>query len=261
LFTQSTISGGSLNINGNTIIDSLGKLTAVQGVFTGSITAYSGAFTGTVTAASGTIGGWNLTATKIYSGTSELDSTDGSAVFGDITGFGTLTNYGNLSTTSSYGIDAGGAITAGTSITSNGLMRANGELYAAGHTTTPNAANGYVFSTGGRIARSTASSQRYKHDIVDLKDVEELDPTVLYNLPVRAFRFNDGYITATDDRVGVLVPGFIAEEVDAIYPAAADYADGQVETWNDRMLIPGLLYLIQEQNKRITELENKLLNL
>jgi hypothetical protein len=89
-------------------------------------------------------------------------------------------------------------------------------------------------------------------------DVPELNPTALYELPVRAFRFNKDYLPELDDRADVLVPGFIAEEVDAIYPAAADYNDGKVETWNDRMLVPGLLALIQDLNNRVKELETKL---
>jgi hypothetical protein len=73
IFTQSTISGGSLNINGNTIIDSAGKLTSIQGVFTGSITAYSGSFAGSITATTGTIGGWTIGTDKLSSGTSEME--------------------------------------------------------------------------------------------------------------------------------------------------------------------------------------------
>ena len=52
------------------------------------------------------------------------------------------------------------------------------------------------------------------------------------------------------------MPGFIAEEMDAIYPAATDYADG-VETWNDRMIIPAMLALIQDQEARIKALEGE----
>jgi hypothetical protein len=56
----------------------------------------------------------------------------------------------------------------------------------------------------------------------------------------------------------MLVPGFIAEEVDAIYPAGADYVEGLgVETWNDRMIIPAMLALIQKQETRIKQLEAK----
>jgi len=139
----------------------------------------------------------------------------------------------------------------------SGYIRANGSLYAAGHVTTGSAANCFINSSSGLIARSTASSQRYKHDIVNLTDVPELDPTALYELPVRAFRFNKDYLPETDDRADALVPGFIAEEVDAIYPAGVDYNAGQAETWNDRMLVPAMLSLIQDLNNRIKQVEGK----
>jgi len=122
-------------------------------------------------------------------------------------------------------------------------------------TTTANAATVWI-SSSGQFRRSTASSERYKTDIVNLVDVPELNPKALYDLPVRAFRFREGYLPETDDRFGVLVPGFIAEEMDAIYPAATDYADG-VETWNDRMIIPAMLALIQDQEARIKALEGE----
>lgn len=241
LFTGGTISGGSLNIAGNAIITSAGYLTAYGATITGAITATSGSFTGTISSSSGTIGGWSLNASQLYSGSSYMSATTGNAVFNDLTA---TTITGNTSIYSTGWIE------------STGYMRANGSLYAAGHTTTGAAANGYVNATTGLIARSTASSQRYKHDIVNLMDVPELDPRVLYELPVRAFRFNKDYLPATDDRADVLVPGFIAEEVDAIYPAATDYNDGQVETWNDRMLVPALLALVQDLNQRLKNLES-----
>lgn len=140
--------------------------------------------------------------------------------------------------------------------TFTGGLTANGELYAAGHGTTANAANGYVFTTGGRIARSTASSARYKENIVNLLDVAELNPRKLLELPIRAFTYKDGQLPETDDRYKQLIPGFIAEEVDAIYPIATDYVDGP-ESWNERMIVPGLLALIQEQEARIKALESK----
>lgn len=57
IFTNSSISGGSLNINGNCIINSSGYLTATGATITGVITATSGTFTGTVYASAGTFTG------------------------------------------------------------------------------------------------------------------------------------------------------------------------------------------------------------
>jgi len=156
------------------------------------------------------------------------------------------------SSTVSLGSDSSGN-------TSYGSFTSFGELYAAGHSTTANAANGYVFVTGGRVARSTASSERYKENIVDLLQVPELDPKKLLDLPVRAFTYKDGELPESDDRYQQLIPGFIAEEVDAIYPIAADYVDGP-ESWNDRMIVPALLSLVQDLYKRIEKLENPTTN-
>ena len=104
---------------------------------------------------------------------------------------------------------------------------------------------------------TTASSERYKHDIVNLVSVPEYDPKKLLDLPVRAFRYNEGYVTPTDDRADVLLPGFIAEEVDAIYPIACDYSETNgPESWNDRILLPAMLSLIQDQEARIKTLES-----
>jgi hypothetical protein len=62
--TGSTITGGTLNIGGNAIINSSGYLTATGATITGTITATSGTFTGTVNALSGYIGsptsGWQF---------------------------------------------------------------------------------------------------------------------------------------------------------------------------------------------------------
>lgn len=152
----------------------------------------------------------------------------------------------SLSITAS-GNNMQGVMTFGAAVT------VNGKLYAAGYATTGNSANVHMFSNG-EILRSSSSSERYKENIVDLTAVPELDPKKLYDLPVRAFSYKDGYLSPTDDRYGTLVPGFIAEEVDAVYPIAADYAQGP-ESWNDRMLVPALLSLIQDLNARVVELE------
>jgi hypothetical protein len=201
-------------------------------------------------------------AESIYStGTqaSSIFSLGGLSVNGQVSGAAgsfVVNSSGNMTTVGS--ITATGAISTSSNIstTGTGSVTAAGELYAAGHNTTANAANGYVFTTGGRVARSTASSARYKENIVDLLSVPELDPKKLLKLPVRAFTYKEGELPETDDRYQTLIPGFIAEEVDAIYPIAADYVDG-AESWNDRIIVPALLSLVQDLSKRVEELEAK----
>lgn len=138
---------------------------------------------------------------------------------------------------------------------------AKGDLYSPDNfynqdtTTTTNAANTWMSSTTGLTRRSTASSQRYKENIVDIRTVADLDPRKLLDLPVRAFKYRADYLDAADDRSGALLPGFIAEEVAATYSVAADQVEGVIESWNDRYVVPGLLALIQDLHARVETLE------
>jgi hypothetical protein len=264
--TGSAITGSTLNISGNCIIDSSGFLTATGATVTGVITATSGSFTGTVTSTAGAIGGFTIGSTYLSTNSASAGfriKTDGRAVFGFLTADTATIDSGLTLTTNTCTVSAGGnafnniGALGATSVTTTGAITANGELYAAGKTSTTNAANGVVFATGGRVTNSTASSKRFKENIVNLVDIPEYDPKKLLTIPVRAFTYKQDYLTSKDDRSQILIPGFIAEEVDAIYPIAVDYADGYAETWNDRMLIPGLLALIQDQETRIKQLEAK----
>jgi hypothetical protein len=121
--------------------------------------------------------------------------------------------------------------------------------------TTGNAASVWISSTG-QFRRST-SSIRYKENIVDLKDVPELDPKKLLEIPVRAFSYKVDSVVAGDDRAGILIPGLIAEEVDAIYPLATDYENGRIENINDRAILVNLLALVQDLYKEIATLKGE----
>ena len=103
------------------------------------------------------------------------------------------------------------------------------------------------------------SSKRYKHDIKPI-ELDELDPRRLYDVNVVQFVYNKDYLdNEKDDRYDRPVAGFVAEEMREIYPTAVDMENGRPETWNPRYIIPPMLALIQEQNKRITELEKRVL--
>ena len=106
------------------------------------------------------------------------------------------------------------------------------------------------------LATSATSSRRYKHDIADISK-EELNPARLYNLPVRQFIYNLDYIDPDDQRYGETVCGFIAEEVEKIYPVACEYnANRTPENWDIRYIIPPMLALIQKQHKEIEQLKS-----
>ena len=51
------------------------------------------------------------------------------------------------------------------------------------------------------------------------------------------------------------IPGFIAEDVAEIYPSAVIHdVEGNIESWDERRVIPGMLKLIQEQHEKIESL-------
>ena len=144
--------------------------------------------------------------------------------------------------------DADLAMIDGAGIVLNGLY----------NNTISSAANVHVNSSG-RMYRSTSSSQRYKTDIKDIKS-EELNPEKLYDLPVREFKFKEGYLADEDSCVDTLIPGFIAEEVAEVYPIACEYDGDNPENWNIRFIVPAMLKLIQDQNKKIKALEEQINN-
>lgn len=109
-----------------------------------------------------------------------------------------------------------------------------------------------------RLCFVNSSSKRYKHDIQPINN-NDIDPHLLYNIEVVQFKFNNDYLAKDDQRYGIDVPGFIAENIAKEYPIAADINDdGTVEDWNDRFLIPPMLKLIQEQKQMIDDLERRL---
>lgn len=111
---------------------------------------------------------------------------------------------------------------------------------------------------GHNIPVSSSSSRRYKHSITDLNDAT-LDPHRLLELPVRQFEYNEEHSTQYYDMRGKTLPGFIAEEVEEIYPAATIHdTEGNIESWDERRIIPGMLALIQEQAKKIEKLEKRI---
>ncbi len=104
-------------------------------------------------------------------------------------------------------------------------------------------------------AASGSSSIRYKHDIKKMSD-DELDAHRLYALEAKQFIFNDDFDRLQyDDMRGKVLPGFIAEDVAKIYPAAAITKDGKIESWDERRLLPAMLMLIQEQHEEIERLK------
>lgn len=125
--------------------------------------------------------------------------------------------------------------------------------------TTTDSANVHVDSVG-MFYRSSSSSERYKKDITEELSTE-LDPKHLYNVPVKMFKYKEGYLKKEDRKNGKDIIGFIVEDFEKSYPAAVQYVNGVPEMWNANILIPAMMKLIQEQNERIKRLEGNDVNL
>ena len=126
--TGATITGGTLNIAGKTIIDSTGVLTATDVVLTGTITATTGTFTGTVIAATGTFTGTVTATTGSFTGSIFAKS----GYLGDPTSgwnfssAGYLTNNG--STTILYPTNSPGGFASSYAIITERALQADGGL-------------------------------------------------------------------------------------------------------------------------------------
>ncbi len=108
-------------------------------------------------------------------------------------------------------------------------------------------------SSNGFLYRNASSSRRYKMD--ESTDLGDINPHGLYNLPVKVFRYRPGYLIEGDPWEGKLVLGFIVEDMLETFPQAVQYEDGLPEMWNDKVMIPAMLKLIQEQHEEIEDLK------
>lgn len=114
-----------------------------------------------------------------------------------------------------------------------------------------------IGGTMQRIAWCASSSKRYKKDISSAKD-ELLNPEKLYEIEVVQYVYKNGYLEKGDPGIGKTFIGFLAEDVDEKYPVAATYKDKQVESWNERIMVPAMLKLIQDQKKEIDALKKRM---
>lgn len=112
--------------------------------------------------------------------------------------------------------------------------------------------------SAGYFYRATGSSKRWKTNITE--EIEErLNPQQLYDLPIKQFRYKEGYLSKNDKRYNKNILGFIAEDVQEIYEPATEYdEDGQVEMWNSDVMIPAMLKLIQEQHIEIEQMKKEI---
>ena len=174
------------------------------------------------------------------------------------------TNYCSFNTNGNWGFP-GNATLPGT--LTAGALFSTGGICLAGRTNAQTTAkpNAYIDSAGNVWKSSTTSSKRFKEDVKPVENME-LNPENLYDIDVVQFKYKKGHFTNKEDpRYRKDMIGFIAENVYEHYPMAADYHigdDGNVvcDGWNEQYLIPAMLKLIQDQHKRILELEKGIQN-
>lgn len=145
----------------------------------------------------------------------------------------------------------------GVEIDLTGHVNAGNITGAELYTQTSNAGTGSnaVITGTGRIAPTSASSRRYKKDmgLVNVSQAREV-----LNVPVVNFQYKSGYLAEGDEKEGVTIPGFFAEDVERCIPEAVYHnKDGKVENWMERIMLPLMLRVIQDQQHRIEELERK----
>ena len=228
--TGSTITGSTLNIGGNFVVDGSGFLTCTGATITGTITATSGSFTGSLYSSGGTIGGFTISAAGF--------SSSGATVV--------INNSGTVSC-GTVNIASGG-------LTSSGAINANGYLYNYGYATTTSSANAYINSSTGLLARSS-SSLRYKLNV---------EPQIIPNQSILALAPKSFIDKASADAQGSTdglprILGLIAEEIAEI-PVLADLLmnkneEGQPDSVNYDRVAVALIPLLKDHEARLAKLE------
>lgn len=108
-------------------------------------------------------------------------------------------------------------------------------------------------SDGATVSYLSSSSKRYK-DHVSTMTSEEAEK--ILNIPVVWFKYKEGYLSDNDWLCGKRIPGFYAEDVYNIFQEAAQLnEEGNPEDWNFRVMIPAMMKIIQDQHKKISNLE------
>lgn len=79
----------------------------------------------------------------------------------------------------------------------------------------------------------------------------------MYDLDIVQFQYNEDYLDKDDQRFGKDIIGFLAEDVNEIYPIACNLKNGEPEVPEYNMLIAPMLKLIQEQHEEIESLKHR----
>jgi len=156
-----------------------------------------------------------------------------------------------------------------TTISANAYLRGNstriygtgyfsGNVYLLNHATGTGTYTLFV-NPQGLISRGSipeSSSIRYKNHV---RELTSEDAKALYKLRPIWYKYKPEILPENDSLIDKPLPGFYAEDVAEIIPEATyKNDDGLVENWRPKEIIPYLVKTIQDQHKKIEELENKL---
>lgn len=107
-----------------------------------------------------------------------------------------------------------------------------------------------------QLMLKSSSSKRYK-DIGN--NISEQEIEEWYNIEPTWAKHKKGYLVKGDENEGRYIPMFIAEDVEKYFPEATRHANGLVEDWNERIMIPAMFAMLKAQKKKIDQQE-KLIN-
>lgn len=145
----------------------------------------------------------------------------------------------------------------GVEIDLTGHVNAGNITGAELYTQTSNAGTGSnaVITGTGRVAPISASSKRYKDHISSVTLEQAMK---VLDIPVINFKYKDGYLAKGDEMEGKPMPGFYAEDVYDLIPEAIYHdKEGRVENWKERIILPLMLKVMQEQQHEIEELKRR----
>lgn len=106
-----------------------------------------------------------------------------------------------------------------------------------------------------QLMLKSSSSKRYK-DIGS--DISEQEIEEWYNIEPLWAKYKEGYLVEWDENEGRYIPMFIAEDVEKYFPEATRHANGLVEDWNERIMIPAMFAMIKSQKSEINLLKQEL---
>lgn len=221
---------------------------------TDGLVANKGKFSGDIYATGGTIGGWTIG--KNSSGAYYLKATnDTMRLYSN--GKILLGSNCNIVKNGDYGAQISGGLEIRLPSASSDLTDGSENLSI--YNMSSGTGTQMVIGSGNYVYRSASSARRYKD--VD-RDLTDADIEGLYDIqPVRA-KYKDGYLVKGDELEGKYIPMFIADEIEEIFPEATLHnADGSIEDWNHRIMIPAMFQMIKSQKSMIDSLNERIVKL